>query len=215
MDGSYLAMLRSISVPQEDLDFFSSLPFAGPYLSMQSRYQPVPFITRHKITQNDTSDLFFSKTISSYDTIPRMLALMRREDLQPSTPETRTSADIPAQGPQDPYFVVFAQLESGVNGYRDTLHGGVLAALFDEALGLCVEGCRETFSSGKSWLLTASLEINYRSAVTTPGIVLIKTWLEKKEGRKWFLKAQLLDQDNLVKAEARTLYISSRCQPSL
>jgi hypothetical protein len=50
----------------------------------------------------------------------------------------------PAQGPDDPYFVVFAQLEGG----------GVLEALLDEALGLCAEGCRETLASGKSWLLT-------------------------------------------------------------
>ncbi|KIW12613.1 hypothetical protein PV08_09891 [Exophiala spinifera] len=215
MDRSYLTMLRHIPVPQEDVDFFSSFPFVSPYLSKKSRYQPVPFLTRHKITPNDTSDLFFSKTINSHDTIPRMLALMRKEDLQHPTPQTTTSVDTPAQGPQDPYFVVFAQLESGVNGYRDTLHGGVLASLFDEALGLCVEGCRETGSPGKSWLLTASLEVNYRSAVTTPCIVLIKTWLERTEGRKWFLKAQLLDQDNSVKAEARTLYISSRNHASL
>jgi hypothetical protein len=38
-------------------------------------------ITRHKITPKDTSDLFFSRTIKNHDTIPRMLALTRSEDL--------------------------------------------------------------------------------------------------------------------------------------
>lgn len=224
MPEGYRAVLRSIPVPQEDIDFFSSLAFTRPYLSRTSHYQPVAFLTRHKLRPDDTSDTFFSRVIKTHDTIPRMFAAMRKSDLHlPHSHRTKdvgtaTSAENPSpapQGPSDPYYVVFAQLESGTNGFPDTLHGGVVAALFDEALGLCVEGYREAVSTAKTWLYTASLEITYRAAVTTPGAVLIRTWIEKTEGRKWFVKGQLLDEDGAVKAEGKSLYISSKTRASL
>lgn len=210
--ASYWEAMTNISVSQDDIDFFSALPLAASYLSASSHYQPIPFITRYKLYKDDTSDTFFSQTIKTNDTIPRMLALMRKHDLGPRRrKETRDPPAVhPSQCASNPYFMVFAQLGSGINGFRDTLHGGVVAALFDEALALCVEGYRASVSSEKSWLYTATLEVAYRSPVATPSVVLIKTWVENHEGRKWILRAQLLDLNATVKAEAKSLYISSK-----
>lgn len=98
-------------------------------------------------------------------------------------------------------------LKSGVNGYINTAHGGLLAALLDETLNLCAESYRIFASDETAPLLTARLEVDYRVPVPTPSVIVIKTWVRRKDGRKWFLEAQVLDQNGSLKAEANSLYI--------
>lgn len=204
---TYRELVTNLPILQEDVDFFASIPFARSYMGRSSSYQPVPFVTRYD--KGDSSDKFFSKSINSSDTIPRVLALMRKADPTQLSP-TENGSTAPSCDSDEPHFVVFCRLESGINGYIDTAHGGVLAALFDETLGLCAESYRVFVSEERELLYTASLEVSYRSPVPTPNVVVIKTWVRRKEGRKWFLEAELLDQNGSLKAEAKSLYIRQR-----
>jgi len=196
---TYRDLLNALPIAQADLTFFSHLPAVQSYLSNTARYQPIPFVSRHDRGHN--YDQFFKKTINTHDTVPRVLTFMRKPD---------GASDDTDNANSDPHFVVFAQLEPGINGYEDTAHGGVLAALFDESLGLCAEGYRVFISDETALLYTASLEISYRAPVRTPGIVQIQTWVRRREGRKWFLEARMLDQTGVVMAEARSLYVSQK-----
>ncbi|KAE8383272.1 HotDog domain-containing protein [Aspergillus bertholletiae] len=203
----------NLEIPPQDIEYFASLPFASPYLNSQL-YEPVPFITRYDT--KDTSNKFFSKVINTANTIPHMLALVRVPDSKPSpTLDQRDdTSPTPSAKLAPPDFVVFVSLGPDLCGFQDTVHGGVLAALLDEALGLCAEA-KELVSNSHTRLYTAGLEISYRSPVHAPSVAMIKTWVTKRHGRKWFLEAQVLDQDGRVKAEAKTLYISSRIDAGL
>lgn len=204
---SYRELIKKFSVSQEDVDFFAKMPFVRPYVDDSSAYQPVPFVTQYD--KGDSSDRFFNKTINSDDTVPRVLALMRK-DYSLKSPSTGNEDLDPSQVPEEPHFVVCYQLGSGVNGYVNTAHGGVLAALLDETLGLCAETYRAFVSSEPEHLLTAKLEVSYHSPVPTPGIIIIKAWVKRKEGRKWFLEARILDQEGTLKAIAKSLYVRLR-----
>ncbi|KAJ5526033.1 hypothetical protein N7494_012683 [Penicillium frequentans] len=204
---TYRELISKLQVSQEDVDFFAKMPFVRPYLDKSSPYQPVPFVTRYE--KGDSSDKFFNKAINSNDTIPRVLAFMRTGYALRSPPTNNESSD-QSQGLEEPHFVTFCQLESGLSGYINTTHGGVLAALFDETLGLCAETYRVFVSEEQENLLTARLEVSYHAPVPVPGVIVIKTWVKKKEGRKWFLEAQLLDQESSLKATAKSLYIGLR-----
>lgn len=172
----------NLEISPQDIDYFASLPFASPYLNSPF-YEPVPFITRYDTKA--TSNKFFSKVINTAETIPHLLALVRVPDSKPNqTTDQRDNAR--------PDFVVFVSLGPDLCGFQDTVHGGVLAALLDEALGLCAEST-ELVSKGHTRLYTAGLEISYRSPVPVPSVVMIKTWVTKRQGRKWFLEAQVLD----------------------
>ncbi|KAB8277026.1 HotDog domain-containing protein [Aspergillus minisclerotigenes] len=171
----------NLEISPQDINYFASLPFASPYLN-SPLYEPVPFITRYDT--KGTSNKFFSKVINTAETIPHLLALVRVPD---SNPNQTTD-----------------QRDNARPGFVDTVHGGVLAALLDEALGLCAEST-ELVSKGHTRLYTAGLEISYRSPVHVPSVVMIKTWVTKRQGRKWFLEAQVLDQEGVVKVEAKTL----------
>lgn len=206
---TFKELIARLPVSQEDVDFFANMPFARPYLDKSSLYQPIPFITRYD--KGDLSDKFFNKAINSKDTIPWVLALMRKPGSQHDPPaDTNNAGKDPSQAAESPFFITFCQLEPGLNGYVDTAHGGVLAALFDEALGLCAEAYRVFVSGDSGILLTGNLEVFYRSRLSTPSAVVIQTWVKKVEGRKWFLEAKLLDQDSVLKAEAKSLYIKMK-----
>ncbi|EIT74777.1 hypothetical protein Ao3042_08619 [Aspergillus oryzae 3.042] len=191
---TYRELISKLPVSQEDVDFFAQVPFARPYLDNSSPYHPVPFVTRYD--KGDLSNKFFSNAINTNDTIPRILALMRKEYFLPSLLTVKKESDQP-EGLEEPHFVAFCQLESGVNRYINITHGGVLAALLDETLGLCAE---------------PYLEVDYRSPVPTPSMIVIKTWVKRTEGRKWFLEAHVLDHEGSMTATARSLYIRLKSQ---
>jgi acyl-coenzyme A thioesterase PaaI-like protein len=155
------------------------------------------------------SDKFFNKTINSNDTIPRALAFMRKPGSLHDPPNISEDKDLP-QCPEEPHFVAVCQLEGGLNGYINTAHGGVLSALLDETLGLCAESYRVFMAKEQGHLLTASLEVYFRSPVATPSVVIIKSWVRQNIDRKWFLEAHILDQNGSLKVEAKSLYIRLR-----
>ncbi|KAF3401708.1 hypothetical protein F1880_010114 [Penicillium rolfsii] len=201
---SYRDLISNLPVSRADLDFFGDMPLLRPYMENSSPYQPVPFVTRYD--KGNMSDRFFNKTINSSDTIPRVVAFMRKPSPPYDTQNVREDKD-PSQCLEEPHFVAICQLEGGVNGYINTAHGGVLAALLDETLGLCAESYRLFTPDEREPLLTASLEMSFRSPVPTPSVIIIKSWVRRKVDRKWFLEAQILDQNGSLKVEAKSLYI--------
>lgn len=165
--------------------------------------------------------------MNTADRIPRVLAFTRKGDferlyssLSPSASPSSSSPDggrggetgrsAEANGPENPGFIVFAQLGRGVNGWRDTLHGGVLAVLLDEVFAPCAEGYRAVVSGDQARIYTAKLEVMFRAPVVTPCVVMIKTWVSRKKGRKYFLEAEIVTEDGVVKARARSLLIETR-----
>ncbi|OOO13685.1 thioesterase superfamily protein [Aspergillus oryzae] len=198
-----------MSTDDEDVDFFAQIPFARPHLDKSSPYHPVPFVTRYD--QGDLSDKFFSNAIHTNDTIPRILALTRKEYFLPSLLTVEKESDQP-EGLEEPHFVAFCQLESDVTRYINTTHGGVLAALLDETLGLCAETYRVFIPDEQEHLPTARVEVDYHSPVPTPGIIVIKTWVKRTGGRKWFLEAHVLDHEGSMTATTKSLYIRLKSQ---
>ncbi|PGH18461.1 hypothetical protein AJ79_00531 [Helicocarpus griseus UAMH5409] len=235
--ASYTDFITNHPLPQADLDFFTSHPYARPYLNPDNRdnnpYRPVPFLPRYD-KKEDTTDRFFSKVINTPDTVPHLLALMRSPELNPVFAAAKASSSshsswgktsgaqsagtaAAAEGAKaDPDYILLAHLATSLSGFRDTVHGGVLATLLDETLGNCVEGFREgmTFTNAaggeKPRFYTANLQVSYRAPVMAPGVVVIKTWLRGREGRKWFLQGQVVGEDGVVKVEATSLWIMAR-----
>ncbi|OGM46646.1 hypothetical protein ABOM_004623 [Aspergillus bombycis] len=151
--------------------------------------------------------------MNTANTFPHILPFIRKEILRSTCPEWE-NLDRQQIGPD---IVFLVHLGSGGNGFRDTVHGGVLGALLDEALGCCIESwaCQvynsEPASSGtRPRLYTANLNISYRAPVESPGIIIVHAWLKSREGRKWFLDAKILGDDNRTRAEASALWVSER-----
>lgn len=86
-----------------------------------------------------------------------------------------------------------------VTGFPTIVHGGVLAALLDEALGQTA-----FLSFPESTGVTANLKLKYKAPTFAHQFIVIKTETEKVEGRKATVKGcvETLQGQKLVEAEA-------------
>ncbi|KAB8204030.1 HotDog domain-containing protein [Aspergillus parasiticus] len=208
---TFIDILNNVPPENASLTFFAALPCSRPYLNDSSPYQPITLPSRYN--KNDSSDMFFCKTMNTPSTFPHILAFIRKEILR-SNHLTWENLDREQIGPD---IVLLVHLGSGGNGFRDTAHGGVLAALLDETLGCCIESwaiqlhaSEQASSATRPRSYTANLNISYHAPVESPGIIIVHAWLKKREGRKWFLGAKILGEDGRTRAEASALWISER-----
>lgn len=56
-------------------------------------------------------------------------------------------------------------------------HGGIMASLLDKTIGLCAKTHHILVLNEQAPLLTADLQLKYCSPVSTPGVIMIKSWM--------------------------------------
>lgn len=93
--------------------------------------------------------------------------------------------------------VTFGRYFLGVNG---AVHGGTLPLMFDEALG------RAAARPGLR-LRTAYLKTDFRALTPLETRLEVRAWLERQEGRKYFIRGELRHGD-VVCADAEALFVA-------
>ncbi|KAL5349912.1 hypothetical protein ACLOAV_004946 [Pseudogymnoascus australis] len=123
--------------PSKDLTHFLTIPWCAALLTAPTTtLLPTP----SRVPKPSTEDSFFALTLRTGETVPYMLSF--------SSPRAASASSSPAAGKVEgkvegkagtieQVSTLFA-LGEGVNGYPATAHGGVTAALFDEAMGVCM-----------------------------------------------------------------------------
>jgi acyl-coenzyme A thioesterase PaaI-like protein len=120
--------------------------------------------------------------------------------------------------------MIFDLSSPGLSGHPSTVHGGIVATLIDEAMSLAVAAHTNAPNAGvddnpRGKIFTAQLDVRYKKRVTTPALLVIKARVVGRVGRKFWVRAQALqeDEDNgghlewakrkLVKADAMAFWI--------
>jgi acyl-coenzyme A thioesterase PaaI-like protein len=85
-------------------------------------------------------------------------------------------------------------------GYPGRMHGGVVSAMLDEAMGYAVYHARE-------WGATARLNIRFRQPVPMDQPLRAEAWIVKNRGRLIELRAELKSPEGQVLAEAEGAFI--------
>jgi acyl-coenzyme A thioesterase PaaI-like protein len=100
----------------------------------------------------------------------------------------------------------FYYLGSRLAGHRGILHGGVFGVLLDECIGLA------SFTVLPNHIgVIAFLEIVYQVPFQIPGIVMIKATVEKSEGRKAWVFANVESTNGeTIFATAKALFIEPK-----
>jgi acyl-coenzyme A thioesterase PaaI-like protein len=83
-------------------------------------------------------------------------------------------------------------------GYPGYVHGGIVSALLDEAMGWA------TYGRGV-WALTGKLETRFRGIVPTNELLTVRGCITKDRGRTLEVVAELLDNDGKVLADSKGL----------
>lgn len=182
--------------------FFGAIPGFSKLLQDES-FVAIPTSCRQEKSPSNEDTLLW-RTLKTPSTFAKSLAQYRRPE-QASEQSIRPTA-------LTEELRIFWQLGADLNGFPDTLHGGIVGTLLDDCMGLLLvlrrSDSRVKFDMG---CVTAYMNTKFLRPVPTPGPVLVHARLvENKEDRKFKLEAEILDADNQVLASGECLYIKPR-----
>ncbi|MCJ1450286.1 hypothetical protein MMC28_000616 [Mycoblastus sanguinarius] len=192
----------------EDLSDFSSIPWCQDIIK-DATFTPIT----NRIRPADpatNSRSFFERTLWTSDTI-RACAVFHKGPIrtgEPSIPSGPSNIDAGAFNFENFDFgetrVLFS-LGNGLNGIAGSAHGGLLAFLLDEVMGIPV------YMQKPGMFVTAEMKLSYRRPVPTPGVILSRSWVDRVgEGRKIWVKGTIEDGKGAVLASSDSLFVKLR-----
>lgn len=105
----------------------------------------------------------------------------------------------------DQSFYARVRFLEGAQGRPGIVHGGAIAAVFDECMGAI------TLNNNQP-AYTASLKIDYISPLTVEAIFYVESHLLKTEKRKTFITGQIFDENQKLFAKSEGLYITPKIE---
>ncbi|TLS26998.1 hypothetical protein PpBr36_05056 [Pyricularia pennisetigena] len=136
---------------------------------------------------------FFARTVNAPDCIPGFIGLNKKTTRPDGVVEERISL-----------FTV----DHGIDGYRGVVHGGMVAAMIDEAVAGAVEtNVNEGGPWGKQKLMTKFLNVTFIRPAPTPAFLQCRVKLENYDGRKAFFTAILQDGEGKDLAKGEALFV--------
>ncbi|BGP19582.1 hypothetical protein JCM10213v2_007677 [Rhodosporidiobolus nylandii] len=101
--------------------------------------------------------------------------------------------------------VLVVHVGGGLCGHEGVVHGGLLATVCDEALG------RQALLNLPTNIgVTATLTMNYKKPTFANQYLVVRTQLEKQQGRKAWVKGVVENVEGEVLAEASALFVEPR-----
>lgn len=217
-DNFMTRFINTHTVSPDAVQHFKASTWLSPYLQ-NSLYEAVPTFSR--VLKPSGADYFFSTTIRTENTIPHLISLKLKnvvalEKIESSSAKAQKGLSAPV--PENPDCVYLISLGSGLDGHLNTMHGGMLSAILDETMGLTVMLHYTEHTPNpdqRQSLYTVKLITTYRAAVPTPGDVLVKSWVTRREGRKFYSRGQICNQAGMVMTEAEGLWVEGKKKPDV
>lgn len=148
---------------------------------------------------HNDQDSFFARTLATPQALSSHLTLIPREHGQHSYPRILETIKLFALGPY-------------LSGHEFVAHGGLVATLLDETLGILIyvnEDVEQEVNPAYELkrVMTLSLNLTYRKPVPAPGVVLGRAKVGKREGRKRWINGTIEDGNGNILTEAEALFI--------
>lgn len=196
------AAQASYTVPPEVLAEFESNRWTASLLRSPA-YTPVKTSSRSTKRQSG-EDAFFADTLGTPSTIPHLLTLRKNNpsappSIPPSLPAPPGRPPVPNTQPE---LISLLKLGTpGISGHPSTAHGGVLATLLDEimslAVGVQIPGYDENAAQERGRIYTMQLDVRFHKPVFVPALAVVKAWVLARDGRKFWMMGQVLQEDGL------------------
>ncbi|RMZ82989.1 hypothetical protein DV737_g1811, partial [Chaetothyriales sp. CBS 132003] len=213
--GDFLAQFyNSHQVPQDTIQYFRSQPWLR-------RYLDDPSYKSFRYLKDTGEDFFFARTLATPTTIPHLLCLNNRSVATP--PEIPAGTPLPTsnsrgriQVPDKPDCIFLINLAGpAIDGHPHICHGGVIASILDEAIGLVTMLHTQKADGVRDPFYTVNLNVTYRAPVTTPSDVIVRCWLTARQGRKLVAHGQFVDKDGVVLCEGEGTWVLARKRENL
>ena len=105
-----------------------------------------------------------------------------------------------------PAFYLLLSLGAGLDGHKGILHGGVLSLIMDQASSICA-----VMTAGPT-AVTAEMTLRYRKSVPLPSVVLCRTVVIRREGRKLWTRGTIEDGAGMVYCDAESTFFMKKSE---
>lgn len=136
----------------------------------------------------ENTNLVITSTLRTESTIRAWKSLHTR-DIQDPTHHSQT------------FFLVLS-LGSGLQGYKDMLHGGIFSVLLDQSNAICILSVTPPPS------VTAQMDLKFKKSVPVPGVVLCRSVIVRREGKKLWVRGTIEDGEGTVFCESESFWIA-------
>ncbi|KIW16971.1 hypothetical protein PV08_04162 [Exophiala spinifera] len=102
-------------------------------------------------------------------------------------------------------YCYLLSLGSGVDGKRARAHGGFNSLILNHLAGMTA--C-EVF--GSVTLAAATMKVDYKAPIDTPGVIFARGWAVARDGRKLWVRTDIEDAKGQLLARAKVLFINQR-----
>ena len=109
-----------------------------------------------------------------------------------------------ATSPMEECFLL--SVGNGLDGKTGRAHGGFNSLILDHISGHCAHHSNPNPISPA----TASMTVDFKRPVSTPCVVLARSWLIETNGRKTWVAAVIEDEHRQVYASSKCLFISAK-----
>lgn len=197
------------SPPESTVEYFSSIEWTRKIIENKN-YEIVPFFPRY-FNERTGENRFFGQTVNTDSTIPHILSL-RLRDMR--TPTSGSSDDLNARQVlrTQPDAICLMSLGRALEEHPTIAHGGFQAVLFDEIMRFVVlMHHHQTCQPGpRNKHYTTNMSLSYRAPVFAPSDILLRSRLIRRDGRKWFTEAEIVDGAGTVLTTAESMWVTAK-----
>jgi acyl-coenzyme A thioesterase PaaI-like protein len=174
-----------------ELAHFLAIPWAAEHLQGPNIRSVIPYTRRVK--PGEELEPLISRVLNTSETISHFLLFY---ELPPN----------PAD--QLDELKGLLTLESGLDGFPGACHGGIVATILDEMLGLLIPiNVRRGAFAKDARAMTAYLNTKFLAPVPTTATVLATARIVRVEGRKVFVEGSLWDHNSKELARGDALFV--------
>ncbi|OTA89819.1 hypothetical protein M434DRAFT_398367 [Hypoxylon sp. CO27-5] len=182
--------MSDTKVKSPDYEHFASIPWCAQHLLGSRIITGVP---SSRLPKSNGEDSLYAETLKSQTTILAMLEVYE----EPILPTERVNS-----------IKTFLTLGPGLNGHAGVAHGGIVAAILDEVIGLLMPINQQRGFMPDLPYMTAFLNTTFLKPVPTCATILAQAKILKVEGRKYFAEGWIEDGHGVILARAEALYVA-------
>ncbi|KAK6224686.1 thioesterase superfamily protein [Colletotrichum tabaci] len=192
-----------------DMQHFLGIPWCAALLSESGIVRDT---APSRFPKPSTEDQLFSTTLHTEETIAAYLAFYKRPSSPASSSSSSSSSSAMTPGSSGGGNLIrglraLLTLRSGVNGYPNVSHGGIVATVLDETIGMIFLINKAEGLIPEEAYMTAYLNVTYVRPVATPQTVLCVVEVVSVKGRKWLIEGRIEDEEGRVLAKAESLFV--------
>ncbi|KAL8825364.1 MAG: hypothetical protein Q9191_004463 [Dirinaria sp. TL-2023a] len=129
-----------------------------------------------------------TSTLRTETTIRAWKSLHTR-DIEDATHQSRT-------------FFLMLSLGNGLQGHKGALHGGIFGVLIDQSNHICA------LSVAPLSIMTAQMDLRFKKSVPVPGVVLCRSVIVRREGRRIWIRCTIEDGEGGLFCESESLWVA-------